>query len=244
MKKLLMAWTVLFLVFAMSSVAFAVTVGSEPIQTNPASTEDLWAYSYDANASYIASSADFSRAGDSYTNAVFQGYVTGDYGPWSTAGHDSFSSGVDSNDNSIIDYQTVHVFETYITSSINQTVYFYGSGDDGHSIFIDGIFQDGDGYNVTSDAVLDMLADTQYKLTFIGSNYTGPWSWWFNMRGGGYELNDESKKIFGWEGSVSDGANISMNASDVAPVPEPSTFLLLGSGLAGLGFFARKRKKA
>jgi hypothetical protein len=33
------------------------------------------------------------------------------------------------------------------------------------------------------------------------------------------------------------------NALRVSPVPEPSTFILLGGGLAGLAFVARRRKK-
>lgn len=41
-----------------------------------------------------------------------------------------------------------------------------------------------------------------------------------------------------------DGSYWMMDNFEYSPVPEPSTFLLLGSGLAGLGFYARKRKKA
>ena len=41
-----------------------------------------------------------------------------------------------------------------------------------------------------------------------------------------------------------DGSNEILGHSDeqVSPVPEPATFLLLGSGLAGLAFYRRKRK--
>jgi len=35
-----------------------------------------------------------------------------------------------------------------------------------------------------------------------------------------------------------------LTASEVAPIPEPSTMLLLGSGLAGLGWYRRRRKAA
>lgn len=37
--------------------------------------------------------------------------------------------------------------------------------------------------------------------------------------------------------------NLNFTASTASPVPEPSTLLLFGSGLAGLGFFGRNRRK-
>jgi len=39
------------------------------------------------------------------------------------------------------------------------------------------------------------------------------------------------------------GTRINLDNVVVAPVPEPSTLLLLGSGLAGLAWYGRKRKK-
>ena len=43
--------------------------------------------------------------------------------------------------------------------------------------------------------------------------------------------------------SLSDPAGSSIDNLSFTPVPEPSTFLLLGGGLAGLAFVVRRRKK-
>ncbi len=216
-----------FSLLTMSSIALAIPIQLDTPVINPASTENLWAYSYESNANYISSASDYVRAGDPYTNALFQGYVTGEFGPWST-GNDSFGS------NGLTDFKSVHVFDTYITSTIDQTVTFSSKGDDGHSIFIDDIFMDGSGYFPTTylvQTVLDMVANTQYKLTYIGANYSGPFAWWFKT------------SVDGVPGAVSEAANISMNANSIHTIPEPSTIFLFGYGFINIVLYRRKLKK-
>jgi hypothetical protein len=223
MKKIIQLVVLSFsLIVSMQATATLLT--SEPIVTNPVSTENLWEYSYQTGV-YL-SSGQYVTDPSQFASATHQGYVVGDTHPTSTT-VDFFSSMGVSGDN-----YTAHVFSTYIMSTIDQTLSFVFDGDDGHSLFLDGVFLDGGGYSIDGYANITMLANTSYNLTFVGTNATGPWSWWINCLECEYGL--------------SSGSNILMNAADDfdtgGAIPEPATLALMVLGLVGISYKHKKSK--
>lgn len=215
---------VLFFI-GIASASQAITITSEPIVSNPASTENLWSYSYLDYYANISSANYYVTSSSEYASAVHQGYVTGISTTSPHATSDFFNITQQQSDS-----RTMHVFDTYIMSSIDQTLSFSIGGDDGHSFFSDNVFLAGGGYYDGSvQTSIDLLANTQYHLTLVGVNRSGPWSFFVNTNGS----------------RLSDVSNISMNATGnfaPAPVPEPATMLLFGLGLLGLSGISRKRK--
>ncbi len=132
----------------------------------------------------------------------------------------------------------------------------------------DGIYTYNAGYNLTNSEMghlyyeelgnlgwLDTNGNTPagYGLQNIGdfvnlveSNY---WSGteYANVNGNAwaFDMDDGDQKVLNGsnaENHYSYGLAVRTGQITVAPVPEPSTILLLGSGLAGLAFYRRKRK--
>ena len=74
-------------------------------------------------------------------------------------------------------FETYQVFRTFVRSSISQTIGITVGGDDGHSLFVDGIFRSGAGFGGAASFDVTFQAG-QVREVLIGG-YNGPGNWAF-----------------------------------------------------------------
>lgn len=96
-------------------------------------------------------------------------------------------------------------------------------------------------FNLKDSAQFTLDSATVFLLSV-----SGPIQFFENtlpLSAGSYIFADGGRGIYGGDAWYAD-YRLTFDVSTSSPVPEPSTILLLGSGLLGLGWYGRKRKKA
>jgi hypothetical protein len=194
----------------------AASISSETIQTVPATTENMWSYSMVDSYSGVTSHDWYATSISQLAGGSHLGYVEGSAN-YSDRDYFRGPSG----------FQSLHVFDTYIMSTFDQSLTLYIDGDDGHSLFIDGSFVGGGGFNANVRPTINLLANTAYHLTLAGANYGGPYVLHIGLDVG-------TNNMYG--GTIDSVAGIVMNAdiNDLTPVPVPASMFLFSAGIAGL----------
>ena len=126
-------------------------------------------------------------------------------------------------------------------SSFNQIIGFRSDIFTGGDIIDFALFDGAKYYTLSGD-----LADPSYSVEITFANqvtvgmpqqpagWTAPYYYSANMTWTLPTIVNTNELALNFQNNSNDG---------IAPVPEPGTLLLLGAGLVGVGFFARRRKK-
>ncbi|RQW89022.1 MAG: PEP-CTERM sorting domain-containing protein [Geobacter sp.] len=104
-------------------------------------------------------------------------------------------------------------------------------------------------YDLSFDTYADYVTGNEFAWSIDGGalNYITSTTSWITNYGTFSVASDITNVAFYMATDPGTGTwrvdNISVTASDPAPVPEPTTFLLLGAGLVGMMVYRRKGKK-
>ncbi len=170
-----------------------------------AGPEDAWAYSILRPAGN-SSPSFFATETSQFAGAVFQGFVVPDV---STFSFDPDGTASD----------TFHVFTTFLLSVQPLEVDLFLSGDDGLSVFLDGVFVGGAPFGIRVGVTANIPAGEVSKIELVGHNAFGPT---------GFQFCNECGLTFE---ALFPGVLVN---ADAALIPEPSTALLICLGLVGL----------
>jgi hypothetical protein len=198
-----------------------IPIHADPILTTFGSgtPQGSWAYST-AIAVGKGNSISYIPLKSDAIGLTFQGYV---FYPGGTGWLNS--------SNAYFDEDTIRVFRTYVLSDTNMVLPLAAGIDDGHSIYVNDVFADGDPFGIGSAAIANLKAGVPTKIELLGYNGPGP-SQFLIVRGDNFQ-------------PIESTSGLRINADGVfAAVPEPSTFIIFSVVLgAGLASFAKYRRR-
>ena len=102
---------------------------------------------------------------------------------------------------------------------------------------------------LTGDLTLNIAADNGFMVFINGEQiakenaegFTSYWEYALSIPSSFFNSGDNLIQVLAEDHGGGTFFDLKLSG-DTAPVPEPATFILLGSGLAGLAFYRRKRK--